>query len=151
LIETELIPACDHYGVGVVAYSPLARGVLTGKYDPSLKPDPESRAGRGDRRMHQTEFRPESLEIANALKAHAQSRGLSPTQFAIAWALNNRLLSGVIGGPRTLDQWKDYVAALSVELLPEDETLVNQLVPPGYASTHGFVDPQYPIKGRKPR
>jgi aryl-alcohol dehydrogenase (NADP+) len=151
LIETEVIPACAHYGVGVVAYSPLARGVLTGKYDPSIQPDPNSRAGRGDRRMHQTEFRPESLEIANDLKAHAQSRGLSPTQFAIAWALNNRLLSGVIGGPRTLDQWKDYVAALNVELLPEDEALVDSLVPPGYASTHGFVDPQYPIQGRKPR
>lgn len=151
LIETEVIPACAHYGVGVVAYSPLARGVLTGKYDPNIKPDPDSRAGRGDRRIHQTEFRTESLEIANALKSHAQSRGLSPTQFAIAWALNNRLVSGVIGGPRTLAQWQDYVAALNVELSPEDEALVDQYVPPGYASTHGFVDPQYPIKGREPR
>jgi aryl-alcohol dehydrogenase-like predicted oxidoreductase len=151
LIETEVLPACAHYGVGVVAYSPLARGVLTGKYDPSLKPDPNSRAGRGDSRMHQTEFRPESLEVANTLKAHAQKRGISPTQFAIAWALNNRLVSGVIGGPRTLAQWQDYVAALNVELLPEDEALVDQLVPPGYASTHGFVDPQYPLRGRIPR
>ena len=151
LIETEVIPACEHYGVGVVAYSPLARGVLTGKYAPNVEPDAQSRAGRGDRRIHQTEFRPESLEIANALKKHAESRHLSATQFAIAWALNNKLLSGVIGGPRTLEQWKDYVAALAVQLQPEDETLVDSLVPPGYASTHGFVDPQYPIKGRKPR
>ena len=131
LIETEVIPACEHYGVGVVAYSPLARGVLTGKYAPNVEPDAQSRAGRGDRRIHQTEFRPESLEIATAR--------------------NNKLLSGVIGGPRTLEQWKDYVAALAVQLEPEDETLVDSLVPPGYASTHGFVDPQYPIKGRKPR
>ena len=149
LIETELIPSCNHYGVGVVAYSPLARGVLTGKYQPDAAPDANSRAGRGDRRMHQTEFRPESFNVANALKAHAQSRGLSPTQFAIAWALNNKCMSGVIGGPRTLDQWKDYVAALSVEITAEDEALVDQLVPPGYASTHGFVDPQYPIQGRR--
>ncbi len=151
LIETEVIPACEHYGVGVVAYSPLARGVLTGKYAPNAEPDAQSRAGRGDRRIHQTEFRPESLEIANALKKHAESRNLSATQFAIAWALNNKLLSGVIGGPRTLEQWKDYVAALAVQLQPEDEALVDTLVPSGYASTHGFVDPQYPIKGRKPR
>ncbi len=151
LIETEVLPACAHYGVGVVAYSPLARGVLTGKYEPNLTPDPTSRAGRGDPRMHQTEFRSESLEIANILKTHAQQRGISPTQFAIAWALNNRLVSGVIGGPRTLEQWQDYVAALNVELLPEDEALVDQLVPPGYASTHGFVDPQYPLRGRIPR
>ena len=151
LIETELIPSCNHYGVGVVAYSPLARGVLTGKYQPGAAPDATSRAGRGDRRMHQTEFRPESLNVANELKAYAQSRGLSPTQFAIAWALNNRCLSGVIGGPRTLEQWQDYVLSLNVNITAEDEALVDSLVPQGYASTHGFVDPQYPIQGRQPR
>lgn len=151
LIETELIPSCNHYGVGVVAYSPLARGVLTGKYQPGAAPDATSRAGRGDRRMHQTEFRPESLNVANELKAYAQSRGLSPTQFAIAWALNNRCLSGVIGGPRTLEQWQDYVLSLNVNITADDEALVDSLVPQGYASTHGFVDPQYPIQGRQPR
>jgi aryl-alcohol dehydrogenase (NADP+) len=151
LIETEVIPACAHYGVGVVAYSPLARGVLSGKYQPDAQPDPLSRAGRGDRRMMQTEFRAESLSVASALKAYAQERGLSPTQFAIAWAMNNRLVSGVIGGPRTLEQWRDYVEALSVRLTAEDEAMVDRLVPPGYASTHGFNDPQYPIKGRTPR
>lgn len=151
LIETELIPSCNHYGVGVVAYSPLARGVLTGKYQPDAPIDANSRAGRGDRRMHQTEFRTESFNVANALKAHAESRGLSPTQFAIAWALNNQCLSGVIGGPRTLEQWTDYVAALGVQITAEDEAMVDSLVPQGYASTHGFVDPQYPIMGRQPR
>ena len=151
LIETEVIPSCAHYGLGVVAYSPLARGVLSGKYEPDAQPDPQSRAGRGDKRILQTEFRAESLSVASALKAHAQERGLSPTQFAIAWAMNNRLVSGVIGGPRTLEQWRDYVEALSVRLTAEDEAVVDRLVPPGYASTHGFNDPQYPIQGRKPR
>ena len=151
LIETELTPCCEHYGLGVVAYSPLARGVLTGKYQPNVTPDANSRAGRGDRRLHQTEFRTESFSVAEALKAHAQRRGLSPTQFAIAWALNNKLVNGVIGGPRTLEQWQDYLAAMSVSLTPDDEAVVDALVPPGYASTHGFVDPQYPITGRRPR
>lgn len=151
LIETEVIPSCAHYGLGVVAYSPLARGVLSGKYQADAQPDPLSRAGRGDRRMMQTEFRAESLSVASALKAYAQERGMSPTQFAIAWAMNNRLVSGVIGGPRTLEQWRDYVQALSVRLTAEDEAMVDRLVPPGYASTHGFNDPQYPIKGRTRR
>ena len=151
LIETEVIPSCAHYGLGVVVYSPLARGVLSGKYEPDAQPDPQSRAGRGDKRILQTEFRAESLSVASALKAHALERGLSPTQFAIAWAMNNRLVSGVIGGPRTLEQWRDYVQALSVRLTAEDEALVDRLVPPGYASTHGFNDPQYPRQGRKPR
>lgn len=150
-IETEVIPAGQYYGVDIVAYSPLARGVMTGKYKTNIKPDPTSRAGRGDKRIHQTEFRSESIEIAEQLRLHAINRGLSPTQFAIAWALNNRLVNGVIGGPRTLEQWQDYIAALDVELLPEDEVLVDKLVPPGFASTHGFVDPQYPLKGRQLR
>lgn len=151
LIETEVIPCCEHYGLGVIAYSPLARGVLTGKYQPDVAPDATSRAGRGDRRLHQTEFRQESFSVANALKEHAQQRGLSSTQFAIAWALNNKLISGVIGGPRTLEQWHDYLAAMSVAITAQDETVVDALVPPGYASTHGFTDPQYPIVGRRPR
>ena len=151
LIETEVIPCCEHYGLGVIAYSPLARGVLTGKYQPDVAPDATSRAGRGDRRLHQTEFRQESFSVANALKEHAQQLGLSPTQFAIAWALNNKLISGVIGGPRTLEQWHDYLAAMSVAITAQDETVVDALVPPGYASTHGFTDPQYPIVGRRPR
>ena len=151
LIETEVLPCCEHYGLGVIAYSPLARGVLTGKYQPNVTPDATSRAGRGDRRLHQTEFRNESFAVANALKEHAQRRGLSPTQFAIAWALNNQLINGVIGGPRTLEQWQDYLAAMSVSITAEDEAVVDGLVPPGYASTHGFADPQYPIIGRRAR
>jgi len=151
LVETELLPCCRHYGVGVVAYSPLARGVLTGKYEPDRKPADDSRAGRGDKRILQTEFRPESLDVATKLKAHAESRGLTPTQFAIAWALNNQLVHGVIGGPRTMAQWQDYLLALPVQLTREDEAFVDSLVPAGYASTHGYNDPEYPLKGRQPR
>jgi hypothetical protein len=151
LIETELLPCCAHYGVGVVAYSPLARGVLSGKYAPGEAAAEGTRAGRGDKRILQTEFRPESLEVAQRIKAHALSRGLSPTHFAIAWALHNQLVNGVIGGPRTLAQWQDYIAALDVRLGAEDEALVDTLVPPGYASTHGYNDPIYPITGRVAR
>jgi aryl-alcohol dehydrogenase (NADP+) len=151
LIETELLPCCDHYGVGVVAYSPLARGVLSGKYAPGEAAAKGTRAGRGDKRILQTEFRPESLEVAQRIKAHALSRGLSPTHFAIAWALNNQRVNGVIGGPRTLEQWRDYIAALDVRLGEEDEQFVDALVAPGYASTHGYNDPIYPITGRVAR
>lgn len=73
---------------------------------------------------------------------------MSPTQFAIAWVLNNQRIQGVIGGPRTLAQWQDYVAALSVRLTAEDEAVVDRWVPQGHASTHGYNDPQYPLTGR---
>jgi aryl-alcohol dehydrogenase (NADP+) len=151
LIETELLPCCDHYGVGVVAYSPLARGVLTGKYKPGQAPAADSRAARGDRRILQTEFRPESLAMSQAFEAHARSRGMSATQLAIAWVLNNRLVHGVIGGPKTHAQWLDYLAALQCRLTAEDEAAIDALVPPGYATTHGYNDPQYPLSGRVAR
>ena len=151
-IETELLPACAHYGVGVVSYSPLARGVLSGKYAPDGQaPPPGSRAARSDTRLMQTEWRGESLALAQQLKEHAGARGVSPAQLAIAWALNNRLVSGVIGGPRTLAQWRDYLAALDVRFTVEDEAWVDARVGAGHASTPGYTDPVYPVLGRQAR
>ena len=62
--EVEILPACHFHGIGVASYSPIARGVLTGKYAPGVAPDAGTRAGRADKRMVETEFRQESLVIA---------------------------------------------------------------------------------------
>jgi len=72
--EVEQLPAAFHLGLGSVSYSPLARGVLSGKYAPDAPPPADSRAGRGDKRIAQTEWRPESLRIAQAVAAHAAAR-----------------------------------------------------------------------------
>ncbi len=149
--EIEHLPACGHFGLGVVPYSPLARGVLTGKYRPDAPPPPGTRAGRQDRRMLESEWRQESLQIAVELAEHAKSRGITPGQFALAWVLNNRLVTGAVGGPRTEEQWEDYIGALAYRLNAEDEALVNRLVVTGHASTPGYNDPSYPIEGRVPR
>ncbi|CAG2148028.1 1-deoxyxylulose-5-phosphate synthase YajO [Cupriavidus campinensis] len=146
--EVEILPACEHFGLGVVPYSPIARGVLTGKYLPGQKPDADSRAGRADRRMMETEFREESLVIAQQLKAHAEGRGLTPGQFATAWVLANPIISSVIAGPRTLAQFEDYFGAVNVAISAQEEALVDGLVPRGHASTHGYTDPNYPFGGR---
>ncbi|MFM0153906.1 aldo/keto reductase [Paraburkholderia sediminicola] len=147
--EVEQLPAAAHYGIGVVPYSPLARGVLTGKYAPDGAPPPDSRAGRGDKRIQQTEWRPESLAIAQQVAAHAESRGTTSIAFALAWVLKNKLVSSTIAGPRTEAHWDSYVQALNVQLGPEDEKFVDSLVPPGHASTPGYTDPGYPIEGRR--
>ena len=150
-VEAELLPCCAANGVGVVSYSPLARGVLTGKYKPAEAPAAGTRAARADRRLMQTEFRPESLALSQQFAAHAARRGMSASQFATAWVLHNRWISGVIAGPRTLAQWDDYVGALALRLAAEDEAFIDGLVPPGHASTHGYTDPLYPVTGRVPR
>ena len=112
--EVEILPACDHYGIGVAPYSPIARGVLTGKYRPGVVPE-DSRVGRKDPRMMETEFREESFAIAQILQAHAEKTGRTATQFALAWLWANEIVTSVIAGPRTLDQWRDYVGAIGTK------------------------------------
>ncbi|HEX8956890.1 MAG TPA: aldo/keto reductase, partial [Burkholderiaceae bacterium] len=136
--EVEILPACAHHGIGVVPYSPIARGVLTGKYLPGSTPPEDSRAGRSDKRIMETEFRAESLVIAQKLQEHAGARGISLAQFATAWVLANKTVSSVIAGPRTLRQWQDYFPALDYRFTAEDEALVDSMVAQGHASTPGF-------------
>jgi aryl-alcohol dehydrogenase-like predicted oxidoreductase len=114
MVEVEHLPACSHLGLGVFPYSPLARGVLTGKYTPD----------------------------------HAATRGVAASQFALAWVLNNRLVTGAVTGPRTEAQWDDYAGALDYRFTAEDEAIVDRLVIPGHPSTPGYNDPAYPLEGR---
>jgi aryl-alcohol dehydrogenase (NADP+) len=149
--EVEHFPACGYYGLGIVPYSPLARGVLTGKYRPDAPPDKETRAGRNDTRMMQTEWRPESLQLAQEIRKHAEAKGITAGQFAVSWVLNSSFVSAVIAGPRTEEQWDDYLRALDYRFTAEDEALIDRLVASGHPSTPGFNDPAYPIEGRRAR
>jgi aryl-alcohol dehydrogenase (NADP+) len=149
--EVEQLPVCANYGLGVVSYSPLARGVLTGKYQPGAEAAKDTRAGRADRRILQTEFRPETLAAAAKVKAYCEKRGVAPNHFAVAWVLNNRLISGVVAGPRTEAQWDDYVKALDFKFTKEDEAFINDLVVTGHAAAPHYNDPAYPIEGRPVR
>ncbi len=151
MAEIDLLPACAHYGIGVVPYSPLARGVLTGKYRSGEQPDPDSRAGRDDKRMMEAEFRDESIQLAEKIVDHAKARGMTPTRFAVRWVLNSGNVHSVITGPRTMAHWQGYIDALDGDFGPEDEALIDTLVPAGHASTPGFTDPRYPYTGRQPR
>jgi len=149
--EVEHLPACAYYGLDVFPYSPIARGVLTGKYLAGEKPPADSRAARNDKRIMQTEWRPESFEIAQVIKRHAESRGITATQFAVSWVLNNKMISGVVAGPRVAAQLDDYIRALDYRFTKEDEDLVDTLVTAGHPSTPRYNDPAYPIEGRVPR
>ncbi|MBS7422491.1 aldo/keto reductase [Pseudomonas syringae] len=149
--EVEQITAAAHHGLGVVPYSPLARGVLSGKYAPDIAPDSESRAGRQDKRLLETEWRTESLRIAQRIQAYVQDKGVGIVEFAIAWVLNNQAVTSAIVGPRTEQQWDGYTKALTVEITAEDEAFIDSLVTPGHASTQGFNDVQHFVSGRLTR
>jgi aryl-alcohol dehydrogenase-like predicted oxidoreductase len=146
--EVEVLECCHHHGIGVVPYSPIARGVLTGKYAPGAKPAEGTRAGRGDKRIMQTEFREESFAVAQALRAQCEKKGVQLAHFATAWVLANKAVSAVIAGPRTFEQWENYFGALDVTIDADDEALVDSLVAPGHPSTPGYNDPAYPMAGR---
>ena len=146
--EVELLPAARAFRLGVVPYSPLARGVLTAKYKVNQKAEAGSRAARQDKRMMEAEWRPESLLIAEKLEAHAKAKGVSLVHWATAWVLANDAITSVIAGPRTLEQWTSYIGALDYKWTAEDEKLADSLVVPGHPSTPGFNDPAYPVEGR---
>jgi aryl-alcohol dehydrogenase (NADP+) len=101
--------------------------------------------------MLQTEFRPETLAAAQTVKAYCEQLGVEPQHFAVAWVLNNKLISSVVAGPRTEAQWDDYIKALDYRFTAEDEALIDRLVVSGHPSTPGFNDPAYPIEGRRAR
>lgn len=145
--EAELIPAARHYGLGIVPYSPLARGVLTGKYRDGTPPD--SRAGRADPRLLEVEFRPETLAAAARAAAHAEGSGRSPTGLALNWALACRGVATVLAGPRTLAQVQGYIAGIAEPYGPDDEAVLSALCPEG-GLPGGHRDPRYPLEGRQP-
>ena len=146
--EVEVLPVCAHHEMGIVPYSPIARGVLTGKYSSGRKPVKGSRAARNDTRMMQTEYRKESFVVSEKVVRHARERGMDPVHFALHWVLANPLVTSVIAGPRTLTQMKTYLSAFDHSWTKEDESLIDDLVKPGHPSTPGFSDPVYPIEGR---
>ena len=151
--EAEIFPACDHFGIGVAAFSPLAGGLLSGKYRPGAGFAGATRAGRGDTKFSETEFREELVGRALQIAAHAEARGMTAGQFALLWVLANRHVTSAIAGPRTEDQWRECLAAPERGLDAEDEAFVSHLVAPGQPSTPGYLDPwaRLPDRPRRSR
>ena len=127
-IETELLPCCAHYGVGVVAYSPLARGVLSGKY--RARCGAARRLARGaPRQAHHADRVPRRVACARGERIAEHARAKRParrSQFALGWVWNNALVHGVIGGPKTLAQWQELPRRVGTPFDADDEALVER-------------------------
>ena len=150
--EIEQLPACNHYGIGKsFPYSPMARGVLSGKYDPDAPPPADTRAGRNDMRMMQTEWRPESLRMAREVRAHAEGGHDGRPVRSTLWVLNNAFVTSAIAGPRTEEQWEDYLGIVGKTFTAEDEGAHRSSRDDRPFPTPGYNDPQYPIEGRPVR
>lgn len=117
-IEQELIPLCQYKGLGVVVWSPLAGGFLTGKYKPGEREVAGTRSEEGwayPRRY----FAPNADESLAALLEVAESLGRSPAQVATRWVLDQPAITSAIIGARTVEQARDNLAAGGWRL-PED-------------------------------
>lgn len=123
-LEKEVLPLCEKEGIGQVVFSPLAQGVLTGKYKPGHAPEEGTRAADPRQNMFMEgrgNMNPETLEKVQKLKPLAEREGLTMPQFALAWCLRQPMVSSVIIGASRPSQVNDNAAAAGKKL--SDETL----------------------------
>jgi aryl-alcohol dehydrogenase-like predicted oxidoreductase len=123
VIEGEVVPTCVSLGMSQIVFSPIAQGVLTGKYRPGEQPPPGSRAtdDKGGANMIKRWMRDDVLERVQQLVPLAEGAGLSMAQLAVAWVLqNDNVASAIIGASRP-KQVHDNVAAAAVRL--EDDLM----------------------------
>ncbi|BCJ85498.1 aldo/keto reductase [Effusibacillus dendaii] len=100
-IEAELLPFCQSENVGVIVYSPMARGMLSGKYKSSDDVPEESRAFHGERNLYKL-FTPNNFRLVERLRPVAEESGLTVAQFALAWVLSNpQITSAIVGATKT--------------------------------------------------
>lgn len=120
-IEKEVLPMCERVGMGNIVFSPLAQGVLTGKYQPGSPPPPDTRAADESSNMFMRWLMSdEVLTKVQKLRPIAERNGLTMAQLALAWCLRQPMVSSVIIGARKVSQIEDNVKASGVQLSPED-------------------------------
>jgi aryl-alcohol dehydrogenase-like predicted oxidoreductase len=130
-IETEVLPTCAAYGMGVIPWSPLAGGFLSGKY----RKGSDERSRRAERMPDRYDVtRPENvpkLDAAEKLAVLAEQAGLSLIHLALAFVINHPTVTAAIIGPRTLEQLEGQLGAADVKLSSDVLDAIDEIVPPG--------------------
>lgn len=140
-IERELIPATQTFGIAVIPWSPIAGGLLSGKYHRDQPPPADSRYANPNP-LHTKRYVPSAFDAVEPLTALAAERRVPLSQLALSWVVHRTGVTSAIVGPRTLGQLEDALAALEVTLTPEDHARIDAIVPPG---THAapFYEPNF--------
>ncbi len=149
--EFEYLPACHAYGIGAVPYSPLARGVLTGKFGHDVTSTKDTKRGAKELTTYGEVYTPEALQIAAEIKKRAEAKGMTAGDLSLNWVLNNRIVSSVIAGPRTLAHWKAYLGSLKHDFTAEDEAFFEKLVPSCHPLEINYHQRKDPPLGRLPK
>ena len=131
-IERELVPMARTYGIGLIPWSPLAGGLLTGKYRRGgVAPEGTRYAKAEDvppqfRRLNETVY-----DVNEGLLPLAEAKGCTVSQLALAWCIHQPGITSPILGPRTMEHLVDNLGALDVTVTDEDRQRIDELVPPG--------------------
>jgi len=131
-IESDVLPTCQRYGMGVIPWSPLGGGWLSGKWRLGETDLTSRRAARiPDRYDLSKPSNQKKLEAADALGKLADEAGMPLVHLAVAWVINHPAVTAAIIGPRTMDQLTSQLGALDVELSDDVLDRVDEIVPPG--------------------
>jgi aryl-alcohol dehydrogenase-like predicted oxidoreductase len=131
-VEAEVLPTCQKYGMGVIPWSPLAGGYLSGRYRKGQDTPASSRAQRLPHRFdlsipaNQAKF-----DAADALAQLAEEAGLTLIQLALAFVIDHPAVTAAIIGPRTMEHLESQLAALDVTLTADVLDRIDEIVPPG--------------------
>lgn len=131
-IERELLPMAQTYGIGIIPWSPIAQGLLTGKYRRGKMPE-EGRYADVDSLplMQARRLTAGVFDVVDKMDPIAEEKGCTLAQLALAWVLGRPGVSSPIIGPRTMEQLEDNVGALDVVFTDAELAQIDEIVPPG--------------------
>ena len=131
-IERELLPMAQTYGFATIPWSPLAGGLLTGKYNRDTPPPVDSRYGDAkEGSPQQKRITEQAFDVIEGLSPLVSAKGCTMSQFALAWCVQQPGVTSPIIGPRTMDQLEDNLKALEVTVTDEDRAKIDDLIAPG--------------------
>jgi aryl-alcohol dehydrogenase-like predicted oxidoreductase len=144
-VENDILPTCRRYGMGVIPWSPLAGGWLSGAY----RKDREIEASRRAQRMPErydlsTPDNQRKLDAADALGALADDSGISLIHMALAFVIRHPAVTAAIIGPRTMEHLESQIGAADVELSDDVLDAIDEIVPPGITVSNtdtGWINP----------
>ena len=133
--EANLLPICADQDVGVIPWSPLAGGFLTGKYEQANETPEGTRADTDD--YTQNRFTEENWQVLDAVRDIAAAKDVTPAQVSLAWLLHKDVVDAPIIGPRRIDHLEENVEALDIELSADERARLEEP-----------IFPQWPVEGK---
>ena len=139
-IENELVPACRANGLGILAWSPMAMGILAGRYASMAFPSDSRAALRGG--IYAERVTPKGIEVGSRFVALAGDLDITPAQLANLWVKDQPGITAAILGPRTVAQLDELLPVLDMTLDEATRAACDELVPPGsaVANFHNSAD-----------